>query len=365
MRECRKIQVIRSVFYIVLVVVCLPCSTYYAQEQKESSVDHAKKIIRTVVIPALEALEAQLPITGKGTATMETENYFNWLDGKELTIDFVFKDQKSRWDISEWVGKSDRSRLWAGISSEKCNITFLRDDSVTINPSVGHNASENDFHPSTFLRFNDYSLISLLQGTLNYDFASDPEHHASAKLDDNGILHIVSGGPIKNSRVLSSEKQMSFDTKRRLLPILIKGTTNEKDRTDSAIVRLEWAQYDSVWYVSRVEYSVEPGNRDYRVFKIKNFRPHVDVLDREFTLDGFNIPDGTMVFDRLADMTYQYKALVNPNKPVIDDDNSVPPTTLGQTHDSLRNRVVMIACVVALIGIVALLGYKYKVTRAR
>jgi len=374
---------------MVLVVVCLLCSTYYAQEQKESSVDHAKNIIRTVVIPALEALETQLPITGRGTATMETENYFKWLDGKELTIDFVFKDKNSRWDIFEWIGKSDSSRLWAGISSEKYNITFLLDDSVTINPSKGHNASQNDFHPATFLRFNDYFLTRLLQGTLNYDFASDPEHYASAKLDDNGILHIVSGGPIKNSRVLSSEKQMSFDTKRGLLPVLLKGTTKEKERTDSTIVRLEWAQYGSAWYVSRVEYGIEPGNRDHRVFKIKNFNPNVDVSDKEFTLDGFDIPDGMMVFDRLAGVIYRYgipvrqeaqekqsnpitqtsdtninKTLENPNQSTINDNDSVPPTMLGQNHDSLWTRVIAVTCVAALLGIVAFLGYKYTASRA-
>jgi hypothetical protein len=403
MRDGREIHMKRRIFYMGLVVICLVCRPHYAQEPRESSVEHVKAIIRTI-IPALEALEAQLPRTGRGTATMETENYFDWLDGKELTMDFVFKNQNSRWDISEWIGKSNSSRLLARISSDKYNISLVHDDCVTINSSKGHNASQNDFHPTTFLRFNDYSLIKLLQGTLSYDFTADPEHYASAKLDDKGILHIVSGGPVRNSRVLSSEKQMSFDTKRGLLPVLLKGTTKEKERTDSAIVRLEWAQYDSSWYVSRVEYSIEPGNRKHRIFKIKKFRPNVDVSDEEFTLDGLNIPDGMMVLDRLAGVNYSYgvtvrliedlekplkeadfvqkiqeqqpvlvtqttdaniqKGLSNQNQPAVDDGDSMPLSALGRTHGSRWLYVITIACVVILIGAVAFLGYRYVVTRS-
>ncbi len=404
MRDCQKIQMARRVFPISLVVAFLVCCPSFAQRQKELSIEDVKAIIRTV-IPALEALEAQLPVTGRGTATMETENYLVWLDGKELTVDFVFKGQNSRWDTFEWVGGSKDSRLRARVASDKYGISLVSDDSVTINPARSHDAIRNDFHPTTFVRFLDYPLRRWLQGTLEYDFVADPEQYASAKLDDKGILHIVSGGPVTSPKGegLSSEYQMSLDTKRGLIPVLLRSTTKRPERTSSGIVRLEWAQYDSVWYVSRVEYSVEPGNLLHRVFKIKNFSPNVEVSDEEFTLNGLNIPDGMLVHDRLAGVSYRYgthdshiedleKPLeeadfvqkiqaqqpaltsqtvdANAEKQPVDQnqlqstvDESVQSTRVDDTHaDSLWLRRIATACVVALIGVVAFLGYRYFVT---
>jgi hypothetical protein len=113
------------------------------------------------------------------------------------------------------------------------------------------------------------------------------------------------------------------------------------------------------------------------------------VSDKEFTFDGLEIPDGTEVVDRIAGLTYRYKApfgqkareqKLDPatqtvdsngqkrievqNQPVLNDNDSIPSAIIGQKHDSIVNRVVMITCIVTFIGIVALLGYKYKVTRA-
>lgn len=398
----------RWIFSVSLVIACFACRPSYAQGEKESSVEDVKAIIRRV-IPALEALEAQLPVTGRGTATMETENYLGWLDGKELTVDFVFKGQNSRWDIFEWVGGSKDSRLRARVASDKYYISLVSDDSVTMNPARRHDAIRNDFHPTTFLRFKDYPLRRWLQGTLEYDFVADPEQYASAKLDDKDILHIVSGGPVTSPKGegLSSEYQMSLDTKRGLIPVLLRSTTKSPERTGSSIIRLEWAQYDSAWYVSRVEYSVEPGNLLHRVFKIKNFSPNVEVSDEEFTLNGLNIPDGMLVHDRLAGVSYGYgtpdshiedleKVLeethfvqqiqsqqpalgsqtvdVNAEKQPADQnqlqatvDESVQSTGVDDTHaDSLWPRGLVIASVVvALVGGVAFLGYKHAVARAR
>jgi hypothetical protein len=93
------------------------------------------------------------------------------------------------------------------------------------------------------------------------------------------------------------------------------------------------------------------------------------VSDEEFTFDALEIPDGAEVYDRIAGLTYRYEAplaqKVKEQQSVLDGNDSTSPTTHGQTNtDSLWSRVIMIACVAVLIGIIALLGYKYTITRA-
>jgi hypothetical protein len=278
---------------------------------------------------------------------------------------------------------------------------------VSINPTHGHDIIRSDFHPTTFMRFGERSLIRWLQGTLEYDFMADPEQYASAKLDDKGILHIVSGGPVTSPEGLRAEYQMSFDTKRGLIPVLLRNTAKgPKKGTGSEIVRLEWSQYDSSWYVSRVEYSVEPGNRYHRVFKIKNFSPNVEVLDEEFTLNGLNIPDGMLVHDGLAGVSYRYgtsvlepedleipleeahfvqkiqaqqqalvskKVDINTHKELADQnqlpasvDESVQPKELAESSAvSFLSRVIVVISAVVLISSIVFIGYKHTVTSTK
>ncbi len=300
-------QFIRARYlWIVLTTTCLLYQSTHAQVQKKSSVDEVKATVRKV-ISALDALEEKLPATGRGTASLKMENYLNWLDDRELSVDFVFKGRNSRWDIFERIGDRNGPKLQTRVESEKCHILESY-GMVDIQRAGVHDSSRDDIHPAVFTSFNDYPLIRRLQRILEYDFAANPEHYASTELDDKGILHIISGGPVESSEVLSTyEYQMSFDTKRELIPVLFKSTNKEPEGNVTSTVSLEWARYDSIWYVRRVEYNIEPGNENHRVLTIKNFSPNIDVSDKEFTLDGLNLNNRMIVHNGIKNTTYRYQ----------------------------------------------------------
>jgi hypothetical protein len=306
-RSSRKIFIAGGIFLAGIIILCLFYRSSPWLVMHETSVDKAKEIIKTV-IPALEALETKLPVSGRGTAIMETENYLRWLDGKKLTVDFVFKGQNSRWDTFEWDNKNTSSRLGAKIVTEK-NYIYLESDNVTINPTVVHNSDIHDFHPMTFLTLSNSPIKTKLQNTVNYDFKADPEQYVSISINDKGIIQITSGGPVTSpkDKGLFYEYQMSFDSKRDMVPVFFRQNYKSPKGTSSSMVNIEWTKDNSKWYVSRVEYNSEPNNRDHRIFTIKNFISNVEVSDQEFLLSSLNIPNGMRVIDRISDLTYEYK----------------------------------------------------------
>jgi hypothetical protein len=79
------------------------------------------------------------------------------------------------------------------------------------------------------------------------------------------------------------------------------------NRWGSTETKLKWTKSGSVWYISQAEHILQPGKRNHISFTVKDFTPNVNVSDDDFTLDGMNIPDGTMVTDSIAHKVYPYK----------------------------------------------------------
>jgi hypothetical protein len=257
------------------------------------------------VLSALKG--AQLAVAGRGTAIMATENYRKDIDGKELVVDFVFKGQTSRTDIFESRGGDRGTRLFARVVSDR-HVIRLDPGSAHISRPQGRGDRDLglDFHPEVFTHFEGIALTKWLEGFLEH-----PPDYTSAKVDDEGILHIIARAPVvipKTREQYNNEMRFSFDTQKGLLPVLCstRYIHAEPNKGWSAEIEYEWAKYDSTWYIRRAEYSVRPSNKDHRVITVKNFTPHVE--EKEFTLDGMGLVDGTRVFDKIAGVNYRYEA---------------------------------------------------------
>ena len=96
MWNCRGVQVVYFVISTVLVFTCLVQCTSYAQEGDSLPLDDPNSAIR-MLLSTIKTMET--PATGRGTATMKIENVGGDIEGKDLIVDFVFKDQKSRTDF--------------------------------------------------------------------------------------------------------------------------------------------------------------------------------------------------------------------------------------------------------------------------
>jgi len=323
------------------------------------------------VLSAVKSIES--PVSGRGTAIMTMEKCVPNLDGKELIVDFAFKEQKSRTDIFESSGGSKGSRLQGRVKSDKYDFNYYSYThegwgSSSIYRTKGHRAiggQDFDFHPEVFKKLKGYSLIHCLETFLK---AEESEIDVSARLDGEGILHIVGRGHIvgsTRSREYDHEVQLSFDTQKELVPVLCRSTFIYPEKTTSAIVKLQWAKFNSLWYVSSAEHSVHVGDdqpRKHITVTVKNFSPNVKVSDKEFTLNGLGIPDGVLVTDKVAGVTYRYGTTVNQLETGNDEDVSVTTTTDQMQTRTLWPSGIVIAGIVVFIGVVAFLGYRYFVT---
>jgi hypothetical protein len=387
----RVMRAAYPVLWMALVFVSLVCRRSYSQVADALPLDDPNAVVRTV-LAAVKAIE--LPAIGRGTATMVTEGYDKDLDGKELIVDFVFKDQKSRRDIFESSDGSRGRRWYAQATSDKFHLNVNPENAAVDRPDSFTRRIPRDFHPEAFMRFMDTPLAELLEALLKSGV------DLSVTLDGEGILHVGCAGHVvmpARGEEYDSALQYSFDTQKGLRPVLYRVTLTYPDKEDDEINKLRWAKFDSVWYVSHVEHSVQGENFTKNVeFTVKSFDSNPEVSDKEFTLDGLGIPHGMLVFDSVAGVQYRYgspppEALEDLEKPLAEADFvqrirehqgdvasqpvdanaqqrlSDPNHALAvdETHaDSLWPRGIVTASIVVLIGVVVCLGYRYAVARA-
>jgi hypothetical protein len=84
--------------------------------------------------------------------------------------------------------------------------------------------------------------------------------------------------------------------------------------------RMSWKEYGRTWYVSEAGYRrltvgsyvkgeepriVDPP-RSYARFVVDSFTPDVNIPDSEFTLDALRLPEGTLIYDSVAGVSYRY-----------------------------------------------------------
>jgi hypothetical protein len=259
----------------------------------------------------------QLPLSGKGTATMRMENNIEDPDklfsDKELTVNFEFKGQSSRTDIFESNVDTKDSRLRTFVVTDKQTLVFTPIyQSAWIEGYQEHEKIGFDFHPDVFMNFLSSPLAKLLKGLMKH-----PPDYASTEVDTEGILCYIAGGHLvqQDGEGFDEEIKLSFDTRKELLPVSYymedKYVDPNKDWGREA--KFEWAKFDSAWYPTQAEYFVQPGKRKHVVLTVKNFNPNVDVPDDDFTLDDMGIPDGILVSDSIAHKVSPYGT--SPNLP--------------------------------------------------
>ncbi|HUS71873.1 MAG TPA: hypothetical protein VMY06_02320 [Sedimentisphaerales bacterium] len=90
-----------------------------------------------------------------------------------------------------------------------------------------------------------------------------------------------------------------------------KDSTEDGTGARRSSLRLKWKKYAGVWYISEAiseGAGVHDGLRSEgrTTVTIREFTPNVEIEDKEFTLDGLDIPPGAMVNDQILDTRYRY-----------------------------------------------------------
>lgn len=295
--------------WIIMVVASVICHPSLAKVPDSLPLNDPSSVMQKL-LSTLKAIET--PVAGRGTAIMTIENFFGDLDGKQLTVDFVFKDKKSRADVFESYGEHRGSRLRATASSDEVCIQALNEVYCIDRPQNYVREVGWDFHPDTFFEvLGEASLAKWLEYELEHPRASTDR---SVELDNDGILHLLVRAhiSIRRERGLEeydAETRISFDTQKDYRPVLYeKKFINTNGSWHAMQAKLQWAQFDSAWYVSTFEYNELPSNHRHTVGKIASFKPNVEVADGEFTLEGMGIVDGMYVDDKVKGMKYWYKS---------------------------------------------------------
>ncbi len=399
MKRYRIIKITYKLFFIILFFVFFAGFPSYAQNTGTLPLNDPNSVLK-VLLSAIN--NYQLPLTGRGTATMRMENNIEDPDkiysDKELFIDFVFKGPSSRTNIFETSNDAKKSRLLSEAITDKQDISFSPIfESAHIDGVQEHKRIGFDFHPEVFMYFSSGFLAELLKSAMKH-----PPDYASVELDTEGILHYIARGHlVQNGKGYDEEMKLSFDTRKGLLPVSYfmgnKYVDPNKDWGREA--KFEWTKFGSTWYPTQAEYFVQPGKRKHVVFIVKDFTPNVDVPDADFTLDSMNIPDGTIISDSIVGIAYRYgtspdfvenlekplkeadftkkieterSALINKDNNTnaynelsmqdirnINDVNSQQLKTVGQLdkHSLWRYGIIFI-CIATFIGAMAFLKYR-------
>jgi hypothetical protein len=298
---------------IALVLIYLVFNPSHEQASGTLPLNDPNAVLKIVLVAINHY---QLPISGKGTATMKMiKPEFNkeLFDGKNLIVDFEFKGPSSRTDIFETSIDTKKLYLFSEAITDKQVISFAPSfESAHIDGVQDHEKIGLDFHPDVFMDFSIGPLAKLLNGLMKH-----PPDYALTEVDTDGILHYIAGGHlVQNGEGFDQEIKLSFDTRKGLLPVsyYMENKYVDPNKNWGREAKLEWVKFGSAWYPTQAEYFVQPGKRKHVIFTVKDFTPNADVPDADFTLDSMNIPDGTIVSDSIAGRAYPYGT--DPNLPL-------------------------------------------------
>jgi hypothetical protein len=249
-------------------------------------------------IGALNALEP--PATGRGRARMTLKDGVTKYVETEVVADFVFKGRSARTDIFVRDASGRLSRLYGEVGGEKVGMRVYR-DRVFVEGANYHDRNIGyDFSPHRFIDVTGHPVYPV---TKSLELAlHSPDALRSVELDDEGILRCMGSSQERRpSGKPRAVDKLWLDTQKGFLPVYHESLYNDTDGTWSAeVIRLEWTQYNGVWYVSRVERDSLPSHPVRCTFVVESFTPNVEVSDKEFTLDGLGLPEGMPIEDDTA-----------------------------------------------------------------
>jgi hypothetical protein len=213
-------------FLTGMVFGSLVCCPSYAQAQETLPLEDPNAVVK-IVLSSVKTIK--MPTTGRGTAIMKTENYRELFDGRELIVDFAFKDQKSRTDIFDSYKGGKDQRLNTRVVNEKHYYQVIQSGATIEQSKYFRHDYGQDFRPSSFMRFEDTLLTNWLDGLFDHAGVD-----GSVKLDNESILHIIARGYVEDpvgrkEHGFYNEIHFAFDTRKELLPVYL---SDERRFTD-------------------------------------------------------------------------------------------------------------------------------------
>jgi len=298
------------IFVLLPIVLIHATSSALAAEASEETI--------ATFQAAIEAFKAvEHPGTGKGSALVETYVRNIPLMTGEGEVDFIFKGDLSRSIKSSM--KEDKQKqpevLWA--VGEKCAVTYNYSRghaSVQRNPPLQfYHQLGYDFNPSTFMLSYSTPLAVHFERVL-----SGPAT-LSAKMDNNGILHLISDYKDQNTyqrQVISVDPNMGY---RLVGSLAIMERIDRPSRNHTDFLEVQWDKYETSWYIKSAKFASYAGIhspedrtslgtdnlRMSTTVTVEEFHSNVEISDSEFTLNGLELPVGTPVVDRISGTNYR------------------------------------------------------------
>ncbi len=297
--------------HLILVTVCFISlqTPAFAAEASDETI--------AVYKAAIEAFKAvEHPFTGKGSALVETYARNNPSKTGEKKFDFMFKGDMTRsvcFGIKE--GQLEQPEmLWA--TGEKCAVSYHYSGGASVRrypPNQYYHQLGYDFNPSTFMQWYRMPLAVHTERLL------DGPATLSAKMDSDGILHLISDYKDQNVNqhsVVSVNPNMGY---RLVGSIAIMERIDRPSRNHTDFLEVQWDKYESSWYVKSAKWASYAGIhspedrsslgtdnlRMSTTVTVTEFHPNVEISNSEFTLNGLKLPIGTQVVDKISGIIYR------------------------------------------------------------
>jgi len=230
----------------------------------------------------------------------------------ERILDFRFEGDLSRSDAftSEKVKRGDFECSWAigPMSSVRYNSSYGI-ATVQARPfGQFYRKLGYDFHPETFPRMYQSSIVELLEGVVK-----QPQVTLKVTQESKDVVRIVS----EHKNETSEEKFIMLlingadGMRLSSWEFTAKDSTEDGTEARRSSLQLKWKKYAGVWYISE---AISEGAGVHDVLRsegrttvtIREFTPNVEIEVKEFTLDGLDISPGAMVNDWILDTRYRY-----------------------------------------------------------
>lgn len=320
MSSCGQKSICRYAAYAGAFVSVLLSAGLLAGTARASGADEPANA-RELLVPIIEALETvEYPRSGRGSARVDVQDS----NGHHThRAEFRFKDEPlSRTDwFAAGEGEGTRQFAWSMgrevyVGCNPQTALVQRKPTSQFNHRFGY-----DFHPATFLGINGISFAECLRRCTRNATSM------SVGLNSNGLLKIE----VEYQDIQGKEdddvlrKILLLDPAKGYRPVFYQSTWSylAPDKLSwGEQYRVAWQQYGGSWYVMAADYEalkvgsyvkgeepqiIWPSTQSVR-FRVTDFVPDAEVQDSEFTLEGLNLPDGTLVYDSVAGISYRYGA---------------------------------------------------------
>lgn len=297
-------------FVLLLYLSAIMAASAFASEASEETVSAYK-----AVIEAVKAI--QHPMTGRGSAISEMYSRSRKISSSKKILDFIFKGEQTRstrFGMKE--GKRDKAEVvWAeGKKSAVVHNYRTNYASVQRKPALQFHYERYNFNPRAFMKFHaSKSLEVYLQRVL------DGPATLSTITDSKGVLHLINDYKDPNTHQHSVVFVDPSKGYRLVGGLSINERFDRPERNHTDFLDIQWKKYESSWYIKAATYTSYAGinspedksslKRDNLIrsiaIKVTDFHPNVEVNDSEFTVEGLELPAGTLVIDKVSGKKYR------------------------------------------------------------